>query len=97
MFQIRLTQESQSQYGCLKTDKGLDKRYRSVQKALQFLKHNPRHPGLQTHKFTSLEGPKGEKVFESYAEQNTPAAYRIFWYYGPDKEQITVLAITPHP
>ena len=60
-------------------------------------KHNPRHPSLQTHKFTSLKGPGGEEIFESYAEQNTPAAYRVFWYYGPEKSQITVIAITAHP
>ncbi len=32
---------------------------------------------------------------KSYAEQSTPAAYRIF--YGPDKRQITIIAIAPHP
>jgi hypothetical protein len=38
-----------------------------------------------------------KKIFEAYAEQSTPAAYRIFWYYGPGNKQITVIAITPHP
>ncbi len=97
MFQIRLTQEAHGQYDHLKKDKGLLKRHKAVQKTLQFLKHNPRHPGLQTHKFTSLKGPQGEDILESYAEQDTPAAYRVFWYYGPDKKQITIIAITPHP
>jgi len=50
-----------------------------------------------THEFTSLKGPKGEKVFEAYAEQATPAAYRIFWYYGSKENQITIISITPHP
>ena len=45
----------------------------------------------------SLKGPHKEKVFEAYAEQKTPAAYRIFWYYGPEKNQITTISITPHP
>jgi len=97
MFQIRLTQEAQDQYDVLKKDKGFKKRQKAVQKTLKFLKVNPRHPSLQTHKFTSLEGPEGEEIFESYAEQNTPAAYRVFWYYGPEKQQITVVTITPHP
>jgi hypothetical protein len=44
-----------------------------------------------------LKGPQGEKVFEAYAEQSTPAAYRVFWYYGPEENRITVIAITPHP
>ena len=32
-----------------------------------------------------------------YAEQATPAAYRIFWYSGPKEQQITIISITPHP
>jgi len=97
LLDILLTDEAREQINGLKTDKGLSKRYKAVKKALQFLSHNPRHPGLQTHEFTTLKGPKGEKVFEAYAEQATPAAYRIFWYYGPKENQITIVAITPHP
>ena len=97
MFEIFLTDQAQEQLDKLKTDKGLFKRYKAVKKAIRFLSQNPKHPGLQTHEFTTLKGPKGEKVFEAYAEQSTPAAYRIFWSYGPDKKQITIIAITPHP
>lgn len=52
---------------------------------------------MYTHKYDSLSGPNGEEVFEAYAENNTPGAYRIFWYYGPSRGMITILAITPHP
>ncbi|MFA6054374.1 MAG: hypothetical protein WC769_03255 [Thermodesulfovibrionales bacterium] len=97
MFDIFLTDEAGEQLERLKIDKGLLKRYKAVKKAIQFLSQNPRHPGLQTHEFTSLNAPKGEKVFEAYAEQSTPAAYRIFWYYGPKEKQITIISITPHP
>lgn len=97
MFDIYLTDEAHEHLNKLKTDKGLSKRYKAVKKAIQYLSVNPRHPGLQTHEFTSLKGPKGEKVFEAYAEQSTPAAYRIFWYYGTGQNRITVIAITPHP
>ncbi len=81
----------------LKKDAGLKKRYKAVSKALALLKQNPKYPGLQTHSYYSLKGPNGEKVFEAYAEQQTPAAYRIFWYYGPERKQITIISITPHP
>ena len=97
MFDIYLTDEAKEQLNRLKTDKGLSKRYKAVKKTLQYLSTNPRHPSLQTHEFTSLKGPKGEKVFEAYTEQSTPAAYRIFWRYGSGQNQITVIAITPHP
>jgi hypothetical protein len=97
LFEIFLTDQARSQLKKIKADKGLAKRYKAVAKAIRFLSANPRHPGLQTHEFSSLKGPEGEKIFEAYAEQSTPAAYRIFWYYGPDKDQITIVAITPHP
>jgi hypothetical protein len=58
---------------------------------------NPRHPSLNTHKFNAMFGPGGEDVFEAYAENNTPGSYRIFWHYGPGKDVITIIAITPHP
>jgi mRNA-degrading endonuclease RelE of RelBE toxin-antitoxin system len=97
LFEIFLTDEAKNQLERLKKDKGLEKRYNAVKKAIRFLSENPRHKSLKTHEFTSLHGPRGEKIFEAYAEQSTPAAYRIFWYYGPDKNQITIVAITPHP
>jgi hypothetical protein len=97
LFEIFLTNHARSQLSGLKVDKGLTKRYKAVRKAIRLLSSNPRHKSLQTHEFSSLKGPKGEKIFEAYAEQSTPAAYRVFWYYGPGKDQITIIAITPHP
>ena len=97
MFEILYTREADEQLKRLETDKGLRKRYKAVTKALGFLASNPKHSSLRTHEFTSLVGPGGAKVFEAYAEQKTPAAYRIFWHYGPGKKQITVVSITPHP
>ncbi len=73
------------------------KKYRKVLKTLALMESNLRHPGLKTHKFDDLYGPNGEEVFEAYVENKTPAAFRVFWYYGPGQGAITVLAITPHP
>jgi len=81
----------------LKHDTGLSRRYRAVVKALELLSENPRHPGLSTHIVSSLSGPRGEKVFEAYAEQHTPAAYRIFFFYGRERATMIIFAITPHP
>jgi hypothetical protein len=73
--------------------------YKQVVKCVEFLASNPRHPGLHTHEFQSLENPydKKQKVFEAYAQNRTPGAYRVFWCYGPGKNQLTIIAITPHP
>ena len=81
----------------LKHDPSLMKRFKAVVKALELLQNNPRYPSLQTHKFSALSGPAGEDVFEAYAENNTPGAYRIFFYYGPLRGEMTIVAILPHP
>ncbi len=96
-FELLFTDQADADLDSLETDASLAKRLKAVRKALALLETNPRHPGLKTHKFSSLKGPGGEEVFEAYAENKTPAAWRVFWYYGPDKKQITILAITPHP
>ena len=96
-FELLFTERASGQLDALESDDGLAKRLKAVRKALGMLEANPRHPGLNTHKFVSLKGPGGEEVFEAYAENKTPAAWRIFWIYGPSKNKITVLAITPHP
>jgi|ERR1039458_2961671 hypothetical protein len=73
--------------------------FKQVGKAIWYLADNPRHSGLSTHEFESLDNPvdpKG-KVFEAYAQSRTPGAYRIFWCYGPESGEITIIAITPHP
>jgi hypothetical protein len=73
--------------------------FAQVQKCVELLLANPRHPGLRTHEYHSLAhpfDPKG-KVFEAYAQNRTPGAYRVFWCYGPAKKDITIIAITPHP
>jgi hypothetical protein len=73
--------------------------FKQVHKCLQLLAANPRHPGLQTHEYHSIQNPcnSKQKVFEAYVQNRTPGAYRVFWCYGPGKNQITILAITPHP
>ncbi len=96
-FELLFTDQAGADLDSLEADAGLAKRLKAVRKALGLLETNPRHPELNTHKFSSLKGPHGEEVFEAYAENKTPAAWRIFWYYGPEKKQITILAITPHP
>ena len=73
--------------------------FKQVRKTIQYLANDPRHPSLNTHEFDSISNPYNpkEKVFEAYVQNRTPGAYRIFWCYGPDQKEITIIAITPHP
>jgi len=96
-YRLLFTSQARSDLGRLQQDQGLVKRLKAVRKALGYLETNPRHPSLATHEYTSLSATAGRKVFEAYAENNTPAAYRVFWHYGPERDQITIVAITAHP
>ncbi len=96
-FEIRLSRDAEISFEKLKNDNSKRAIAKAVVKSLKFMKVNLKHQSLNTHKFDQMCGPNKEEVFESYAQNNTPGAYRIFWYYGPAKKEITVLAITPHP
>ena len=37
------------------------------------------------------------KVWESYLENNKPAAGRVFWVYAPNQNDITIIGLEPHP
>lgn len=73
--------------------------FRQVAKTINLLRQNPRHPSLQTHEFDAIANPynSNEKVFEAYAQNRTPGAYRVFWCYGPEPRELTILLISPHP
>jgi hypothetical protein len=97
-YQIIYTTRAGRDLEELKKDKGKKKVLKAVCKAIRFLADHPRHPSLQTHQYHSLpEVYPGQKIWEAYAQDSTPAAYRIFWSYGPGKDQITIIAVTPHP
>jgi len=81
--------------GTLGTNEG--KLFAKVEKAIRFLRENPAHPGLNSHTIDALTKREGFTVYESYLENNTPGAGRMFWAYGPDKNDITILGVVPHP
>ncbi len=96
-MQFRLEYQPEAEETLANLQQTDPKKYKKVLKTLGLMQTNLRHPGLKTHKYDSLSGPDEEEVFEAYVENKTPAAFRVFWYYGPGKNVITILAITPHP
>ena len=78
-------------------DKEEQKLFKNLVKALGHLAENPKHNSLASHEIEDLSRKHGIRIFQSYLENHTPSAGRLFWTYGPDKADITVLAIEPHP
>ena len=98
-FQLKFTARAEQELHDLEFDedkKDLSK-LKKVRKCLGLLEKNPRHPGLETHEYDSLSCANQEKVFEAYVENKTPAAWRVFFHYGPGRGIMTIVAITPHP
>jgi hypothetical protein len=102
---LRFTPGADEQLQLTKSDPRLAAVLKQVRKALGYLETDLRVKSLQTHKHDALSKRYKKEVFEAYAQQKTPAAYRVFWHYGPDEIDkdgnpipgITLVAITPHP
>ena len=80
-----------------KANKQEQKLYARLGKTLKHLSLNPKYPSLNTHEISALTRRYGTKVFESYLENNTSSAGRLFWVYGPNIMDITVIGLEPHP
>ena len=96
-FKLIFTDEAAKALDELEGDNGRAEILKAARKTLGLMETNLRHPSLNTHKYESLKGKNGEEVFEAYAQNKTPGAYRVFWHYGPGKGVLTIVAITPHP
>ena len=96
MFKLEYSDEANEQYFSLKDNPSKQSIFKQVKKALDYLAINPKHKSLQTHKHHQKSAQSGFEVFEAYAQNDTPGAYRIFFHYS-GKGKITVLTITPHP
>ena len=94
---LRFTPEAKAVLQDLGEQAQYAKKLRKVRKTLGLIETNPRHPGLNSHKYSSLHGQNGEDVWDWYVENRTPGAWRIFWHYGPNDGEITIVTIGPHP
>lgn len=96
-FELLFTENAKEDLETLESDPSQARKFKVVAKCLYFMQANLKHPSLNTHEYHDRKGPRGEKIFESYAQNSTPGAYRVFWFYGPEKSQITIIEICPHP
>jgi hypothetical protein len=92
-FALRLTLSAQEEYDGIRDPR----KRRKVDRCLGRLEQDPRHPGLHSHPYEEFDKVFGEKVWESYVENQTPSAWRVWWAYGPSQAELTVLMIGPHP
>lgn len=95
-MELRFTKEAAKVLRELETP-NFKVKLKKVRKTLALLQQNPQYPGLQSHKYESVTASDGSAVWESYVENQTPGAWRVFWQYGPGNGVLTIVTIGPHP
>lgn len=71
--------------------------YKKWAKAMKLLAENPNYPSLNTHEIPPLSRRYGIKVWQSYLENHNSRAMRMYWVYGPNQKDITIIGLEPHP
>ncbi len=97
-FRLKLTPTAEARWKEL--ERSDPAKYKKVTKALRFLKNNPAHPGLHAHKWDVLKGkaPDGGDMWTAYVENETPSAWRLFYFYDTRQSEPTIYVtlIEPH-
>lgn len=71
--------------------------YKKWGSALKKLADNSQYPSLHTHEIVPLSRRYGMKVWQSYLENKKSGARRMYWVYGPNQDDITIIGLEPHP
>lgn len=97
-FTLLYTPEAKSVLLALQHGPHADKgKLHKTRKALRLLAgEGPSYRGFQTHRYQSVPGPGGKPLWESYIENQTPSAWRMWWIYGPGEADITIVTFGPH-
>ena len=78
--EVRISEHAQAKIAELRAGRNRDPaRAKKIAKALRLLRNDPRHPGLNTHRFASLDSHFDAAIWESYLENHTPGAWRVWW------------------
>lgn len=71
--------------------------YKKWGNAIKKLAADPQYPSLNTHEIAALSKRYGMKVWQSYLENKRSGARRMYWVYGSDYSDITIIGLEPHP
>lgn len=71
--------------------------YQKWGSTLKKLSADPFYPSLKTHEIPPLSKRYGIRVWQSYLENKRSGARRMYWVYGPDQQEITIIGLEPHP
>lgn len=74
----------------------LREKFKKAKKAIRMMREaGPAYPSFCTHQMNDLKGPGDETIWNSYVENNTSQAWRMYWIRRPDGA-IQIVSIGPH-
>lgn len=74
----------------------LQEKFKKVKKAIRMMRDvGPTYPSFCTHQMQYLKGPNGVTIWNSYIENKTPQAWRMYWVRCDDGA-IQIVSIGPH-
>jgi hypothetical protein len=79
-----------------KTLPGLAEKFKKAKKAIRMMREiGPSYPSFCTHQMENLKGPGGLTIWNSYVENKTPQAWRMYWVRCDDGS-IQIVSIGRH-
>lgn len=74
----------------------LGEKFKKVKRAIRMMREvGPTYPSFCTHHMDYLKGPEGATIWNSYVENKTSQAWRMYWMRCGDGS-IQVISIGPH-
>jgi len=71
-------------------------KFKKAQRAIRMMREaGPTYPSFCTHKMEHLKGPNDAQIWNSYVENKTPQAWRMYWVRCDDGS-IQIVSIGPH-
>lgn len=71
-------------------------RFKKATRAIRMMREaGPAYPSFCTHQMRYLKGPGGVTIWNSYVENKTPQAWRMYWVRCEDGS-IQIISIGPH-
>lgn len=74
----------------------LREKFKKAQKAIRMMREaGPTYPSFCTHQMQHLKGPGDVPIWNSYVENKTPQAWRMYWVRRDDGA-VQIVSIGPH-
>lgn len=70
-------------------------KFKKAKKAVRLMRDvGPHHPGFETHAMKTLKGPDDLTIWNSYVENHTAGAWRMYWVWKGSI--VYIISIGPH-